>query len=71
MKAVIDRIESNYAVVLMGDEEIKINIPLDFLPKNAPEGSWLKITFELDAEETKKQEKKISDLIEKLKNKNN
>ena len=27
MKAVIDRIENNIAVVLLGDEEIPVNIP--------------------------------------------
>ncbi len=66
MKAVIDRIEGNYAVVFVGDEQVKINIPIELLPKNTREGSWLKITFELDPEKTKKQEEYVSDLIKKL-----
>ncbi len=70
MKAVIDRIEGNLAVVLVGDKEVKIDVPLEILPVEAREGSWLKITFELDPEGTKKQKEKISDLINKLKNKN-
>lgn len=70
MKAVIDRIEGEYAAVLVGDEEVKINVPLELLPGNAREGSWLKITFQLDPESTKKQEEKVSDLIKKLKDKN-
>lgn len=70
MKAVIDRFEGDYAVVLVGDKEVKLNVPKELLPKDAREGSWLKITFELDPEGTKKQEEKVSDLIKKLKDKN-
>ncbi|MFY9542033.1 MAG: DUF3006 family protein, partial [Dethiobacteria bacterium] len=31
MKAVIDRFEGDFAVVLFGDEEIKLNIPRKLL----------------------------------------
>ncbi len=41
MKAVIDRFREGYAVVLVGDEEVKIDIPQELLPKEAKEGSWL------------------------------
>ena len=68
MKAVIDRIVEDYAVVQVGDEEIKLDIPKKLLPEGAREGSWLKVTFELDSEGTKKQEDKIKGLLEKLKN---
>lgn len=70
MKAVIDRFEGNFAVVLVGDEEVKIDIPKDLLPKGAREGSWLKIRFELDPEGTEKQKEKIENLLDKLKKKN-
>ena len=70
MKAVIDRFEGNYAVVLFGDKEIQADIPKILLPKGSKEGSWLNIIFELDEAGTKKQEEKISALLEKLKNKN-
>ncbi|MBS4022986.1 MAG: DUF3006 domain-containing protein [Dethiobacter sp.] len=69
MKAIIDRFEGDYAVVLFGDEEIKADIPKKLLPKGVREGSWLKVSFELDAEGTKKQEEKIKNLLDKLKNK--
>ncbi len=69
MKAVIDRFEGDYAVVLFGDEEVKVDIPKKLLPNDAGEGSWLKILFELDKEGTKKQEEKIAGLLDKLKNK--
>ena len=70
MKAVIDRFEADYAVVLFGDEEIKVNIPKKLLPPGAKEGSWLKVSFALDPEGTAKQKKKISNLLNKLKKKN-
>ena len=70
MKAVIDRFEGDFAVVLVGEEEIKMDIPRQLLPPGAREGSWLKIGLELDPKGTKKQEEKISGLLEKLKNKN-
>lgn len=70
MKAVIDRFEGEFAVVLFGEEEIKAEIPRKLLPAGAREGSWLKVNFELDQEGTKKQEEKIRGLLEKLKKKN-
>ena len=70
MKAVIDRFEGDIAVVLFGDEEIRVDIPRQLLPAGAREGSWLKVSFELDPEGAKKQEEKIRGLLEKLKSKN-
>ncbi len=67
MKAVIDRFEGEFAIVLVGDEEIKVDVPKKLLPKGAKEGSWLKISFELDPEGTEKQKEKVSNLLDKLK----
>lgn len=39
------------------------------LPEGATEGSWLKVSFELDEEETLRRKEKIGSLLEKLKNK--
>ncbi len=69
MRAVIDRFEGDYAVVLVGDEESKIDIKKEYLPDGAKEGSWLKMSFELDPEGEQGQRKKISTLLEKLKSK--
>ena len=71
MKAVIDRFEGDFAVVLVGDKEIKVDIPKALLPKKAKEGSWLKFNIELDPEGTEKQKEKMSKLLDKLKDKNN
>lgn len=69
MKAVVDRIEEQIAVVLFGDEEIKVNIPLELLPEGTREGSHLSITFELDAAGEASKREKISNLLNKLSNK--
>lgn len=70
MKAVIDRFEGEYAVMLFGDEEIKVEVPRKLLPEGSTEGSWLKVSFELDPEETMARKEKINSLLEKLVNKN-
>ena len=69
MKAVIDRFEGEYAVILFGDDEIKVDIPRQLLPPNAKEGSWLNVSFELDPEGEKKQREKVEGLLDKLKKK--
>ena len=69
MKAVIDRFEGDYAIVLFGEDEIKVDIPKNLLPEGAQEGSWLRVSLELDQDGTIGQKKKINDLLDKLKNK--
>ena len=69
MKAVIDRFEGDFAVMLFGNKEIKAEIPRQLLPEGAKEGSWINVSFDLDLEGTKKQEEKIQGLLEKLKRK--
>jgi len=71
MKLVVDRIENNFAICLLGEKEIKLDIPLEYLPSGTKEGSWINVTFDLDISGEQKQREKISNLLEKLKNKNN
>ena len=66
MKAVVDRIENQIAVVLFGDEEIKPDIPLALLPEGTREGSHLSINFELDKASEASKREKIAALLEKL-----
>lgn len=70
MKAVVDRFENGYAVVLLGEEEIALTVARELLPQEAGEGSWLKVRFELDWEETKRQEEKVRGLLKRLTEKN-
>jgi hypothetical protein len=69
MKAVIDRIMSNVAVLMVGDEELKVDFPVKLLPKGSKEGSWLKIEIDLDQAGTAKQTEKIEGMLDKLKSK--
>jgi hypothetical protein len=45
-KAVIDRFEENFAVLLVGDEQAPITVDRTVLPENIKEGTWLQITLE-------------------------
>lgn len=70
MKAVIDRIEGDLAVVLVGEKgELKLNIPLSFLPASCKESDVLQITIERDPTATEQTKARVSGLMEKLKNK--
>ena len=45
MRAVVDRIENETAVLLFGDEDSKVDIPLKLLPAGTREGSFLQVSF--------------------------
>jgi hypothetical protein len=71
IKATLDRIEEDIAVLLVRDEEkIKINIPLFLLPAGSKEGDILDITITKNIQETETAKERVSNLLEKLKNKN-
>jgi len=70
-KVTLDRIEENTASLLVRDEEtIEINIPLFLLPAGSREGDILDITIARDVKETEAAKERVSELLEKLKNKN-
>ncbi|MGE5457619.1 MAG: DUF3006 domain-containing protein [Methanococcaceae archaeon] len=70
-KVTLDRIEEGTAVLLIRDKEtIKINIPLFLLPSESREGDILDITIDIDAQETEDAKERVSNLLEKLKKKN-
>jgi hypothetical protein len=70
MKAVIDRVEGKIAVLLLGDESIKLNIPLSLLPDGCKEGDILNMSFERDVVGTEQAKERVSGLMDKLKKKN-
>lgn len=47
-QAVIDRIVDGAAVLLVGDDERELSVPLHLLPPAVEEGSWLLIDLEGD-----------------------
>jgi len=69
MRAVIDRFEGDYAVVLFGEEGIKVDIPRKLLPVDASEGTWLNVTLVADDKETEKRREQVAGLLDKLKKK--
>ncbi len=67
--AVIDRIEDgDMAVILLGDEEQQLDLPVAFLPAEAEGGDHLNITIKLDAEARDSMQDKIKKLQEELLN---
>jgi hypothetical protein len=48
MQAVIDRFEENKAVLLLGDEEMKVIFPKQYLPDGVKEGDYLQIDIAYD-----------------------
>ena len=69
MKAVIDRFEGSFAVLLVGKDEVRVDLPRKLLPGGAQEGSWIDITLGLDQSGELKQREHIEGLLDKLKRK--
>ncbi len=69
MKAVVDRIEEDYAVLLIGEEEARVDFPKHLLPRGVGEGAWLELNITHDPDAEAAQRQKISSLLDKLKNK--
>lgn len=68
-KALIDRIEGNIAVVLLGEEEQDaVDIPKNFLPTDIKEGDILNIRIQVKSRKTKESKEKVAEMIERLKN---
>ena len=43
MKAVIDRFEGEFAVLLLGEGEQSVSVPKGQLPEGCKEGTWLQV----------------------------
>jgi len=69
MKATIDRIEGNTAILISQDDEaMRFSLPVSLLPPDAKEGDILTIGIERDKTATKEVKERLSDRIERLKN---
>jgi hypothetical protein len=74
MKSVIDRFEGKFAVLIVGEDEQRINVPRKLLPKHSKEGGWLQVEIEngevvsavMDAEETANAKQRIAEKLERL-----
>lgn len=67
MKAFVDRIENDVAVLLMGEEaSVVVNIPLLILPSDVSEGMYLDVVFSIDTESTCKAHEEIQSLLDSM-----
>ena len=72
IRAYLDRIEGNIAVLYLDeDESFKIDLPLQFLPENIEEGVTLKLTIDIDKKSNEKTGKEVEDLRRSLIEKTN
>lgn len=71
LSAVIDRFEEDKAVLLVGDEEIKVNFPRKLLDKSLKEGDYITLDIKYDAKTTKEAQEEVQNLLKSLKDKNN
>jgi hypothetical protein len=66
-RAVIDRIEDGgTAVVLVGEDEHKVELPASLLPEGAESGSHLLLNVSLDEASRREAEGRVKALQEKL-----
>lgn len=73
-KAVVDRIEEGQAVILVGEAEDEVVLPVAELPGGTGEGVWLRIErdgervvqVQLDPEETERASERIRQKLERL-----
>jgi hypothetical protein len=74
MKAVIDRFEGKFAVLLVGEDETRMEVLRKLLPKGSKEGHWLQVEIQdgavmnasLDAEETARTKERIAEKLARL-----
>lgn len=66
MKAVIDRIENEIAVILFGEDEVILDVPIHQLPDGVTEGTWLRVEFHVDDHTTIDRRRKNKFLLDKL-----
>ena len=68
MRAVIDRIDEDIAVLIsIEDESLCMNVPVPFLPSGSREGDFLTISCERDPEAARAAHERVQGLIVRLK----
>lgn len=73
-RAVVDRIEEGAAVLLVGDEERELVVPIGSLPKGSSSGVWLRVTLEgeglkhaeIDRQTTRLRKSRIQGMMDRL-----
>ena len=73
-RAVIDRFEEGFAVLLVGESERRVVVPRKALPCGAREGHWLQIELAgeqllsaaIDRQETARARRRVREKLERL-----
>lgn len=66
VRAVIEKINPEFALLSIGQDRYKLEVPLKYLPDNVKENMELCIGFKLEEEEVKRHLKRIKQFIKKL-----
>lgn len=66
MKAVVDQIVDDLAVVLIEEQGVTLHVPMKKMPEGTQEGSWLQIDFRLDEAQTSSMYQQNKNLLQKL-----
>ncbi|KYZ75232.1 hypothetical protein AXX12_13790 [Anaerosporomusa subterranea] len=66
LKVVIDRIEENKAVLLIGEAEARSVWPREYLPQGVAEGDHLEVSFRIDQEASRSAKQEVEDLLRQL-----
>jgi hypothetical protein len=74
MKAVIDRFEGEFAILIVGDDERHLNVSRKLLPEEAKEGHWLQLeivggevsNIRVDDQETENVNRRIAEKLARL-----
>jgi len=68
MRAFVEQVDSNIATLLLGeDEQVRIYLPVSWLPPGAREGSVLQCNLQLDAAATNAAKAEVLALYDALK----
>jgi hypothetical protein len=67
LSAVVDRIESGLAVVVLSDDdEVQFDLPLKYLPPGVKAGDHLSLAFELDAAGAQAARERVAGMKQEL-----
>lgn len=66
LRIVIDRIEEDKAVLIIGDDQARSIWPVKYLPPGAAEGDHLEVGFRIDREATRSARREVEDLLRQL-----
>lgn len=69
MRAFVDQINGDKALLLLGDDEsVKVVVPVAWLPDKVREGQVLSLTFAIDLDAATEGKARVESLLEKLGN---